>query len=280
MRVSKLAQPGYDVKTAGDENLIFNSNWPTLKIYKQGSYMIKDFTQTQTIATHGLGYAPFFYWFSNENIEGWESFVVPRTSQPRAEMRGEIGSGDIWVDETKLFYKLSPSAVAAPGYTTIYWYIFALPIKKDYKAPIIQVGGQNSLNAKSSRVFKIAKEGKDITSDKLEDYVLHSDARSPMVHMVKSGILGETTKGPFNLPAVTAVHNLGYKPMFFGFLRIIDPPDNAFVLVFGNSVIPGVVGFDVNETEISYIYVSPIFEISIVILKDPFIVDYSVRVDI
>jgi hypothetical protein len=69
----KVSKSGYDISTAGDENLTVNSDYPLLKIVKKGTgslvFTTSDKEKTATIA-HNLGYAPLakvsseFYYIS------------------------------------------------------------------------------------------------------------------------------------------------------------------------------------------------------------------------
>ena len=57
----KISKQGFDVKTAGENELIFKSDYPALKIQGQGTGS-KTFTNnegTQLLQEHDLGYIPF-----------------------------------------------------------------------------------------------------------------------------------------------------------------------------------------------------------------------------
>ena len=56
----KVSQPGYDVKTATPDQLVFSSKYQTLKISSQGSGAIKDSTGRTITIAHNLGYIPIF----------------------------------------------------------------------------------------------------------------------------------------------------------------------------------------------------------------------------
>src|SRR3990167_334354 len=99
-RVIKLAQPGHDVKTAGDENLIYSSGWPLLPIVKQGSFSIDNVTKDYTIAEHNLGYFPAFWFFANSPTTAWSNGAIG--TQERSEFFGPIGLSTIKINENKL----------------------------------------------------------------------------------------------------------------------------------------------------------------------------------
>lgn len=286
MKVIKLAQPGFDVKTAGDENLIYNSNWPNLKIFDQGSFTTNSGASTpQLIKNHNLGYPPLIWYTSNDPIN-YHSKLSGDTATGPAVDRSEFLGPTSWfpvVTKDKLIYNAGPGGVNSLD-THFYYYIFALDISKNYIAPIIKTGAIGG--AHDSRIkFKIAKPTKNIDSPNLEDYVIHSDARSPLLHSVQVATIGDDSNSVGGV-GLTVFHNLGYIPIFFAFRHYKD--DSFFTPGNGtgemwNPVITGTTGgsiFDVDEKKITFSFPVRGVEYSIVILKDPFLVDYSSQVTI
>lgn len=267
--VVKLAQSGFDVKTAGDENLIYNSNWPLLKIYKQGSVVIPDVTQDFIIAEHDLGFPPAFWYFTDNTINGWKG-NLPLVTEERSEFFGPIGGNNsIKINNSKLIFTYGSGS--ATGSLRLYYYIFALDLTKLFKAPIIKVGQVGG--RRDNFVFKIAKENKDISSDNLDDFVIHSDTRSPLIHSVTPGIVNETTNIA-NERKFEIFHGLGYIPMFFGYSK---SGEYYTLLPTGSG---GSTIFESDENKVLFREGASGREITILILKDPFVVDYSVSVSI
>lgn len=263
MHVVKLAQPGYDVKTCGDENLIYSSLWPLLKIYKQGPFTIGDLSKTTTVINHDLQYPAFFWAFSNQTIDTYLDSGVQHSEQ-----RSEYGFG-LNVDTGKLSYTGIPFSTAS-GQLKLYYYLFALDLTKQFTAPIINVGAVSG--GGGSHVFKIAKDTKDVSSTNLEDFILHSQARSPLIHSVNPGVVGEDIGGP---KAFTVYHKLGYIPMFFGFTKNTDGSYSTLGTGVGGSTI-----FEADEQKVQFQEAVAGRQMTIVILKDPFIVDYTVGVTV
>ena len=99
----KVSRPGYDVKTASDPNLIFSSEFNTLKEYRVlkltglGGGDISE-------AAHGLSYPPTFIPFRQYGGSGgdWQihatSYFGPATN--------------FWVDDTKVYAMLSADEIA------------------------------------------------------------------------------------------------------------------------------------------------------------------------
>lgn len=260
--VIKLAQPGYDVKTAGDENLIYSSLWPLLKIYLQGSASIPDVRATQTLATHDLGYPPVYWFFANTNIVSWDNLTISKDT--RSEFFGPIGDGTLAVDSAKLSYTANAFPFAG-GSAQLYYYIFALDLTKQYTAPIIKVGNvSGGFNSKT--VFKLAKPGKDISSTDLQDYVIHSRARSPLIHSVNPSL--GTVK------TFTVTHSLGYLPMFFGYVKNSNGSYTMIATGQGGSS-----SFQSTENTIVFNDTGG-KELTVVILKDPFLLDNTIPINI
>lgn len=262
MQVVKLAQPGYDVRTAGDENLIYSSLWPLLKIYRQGSFTVGDVTAAATVAEHDLGFTPVFWYFSNATIDAYAGSGV-LVNAKRSEFFGPIGGGSLRISDSKLTY--SPTGVFATGGVRLYYYIMALDITKAYTAPTVRVGAVSGARGRG-RVLKLAKPGKKVDSDNLDDFIVHSRARSPLIHSV--------TPSKDVVKDFTVTHALGYLPMFFGFFKNSDGTYSLIPTGQGGSS-----SFQSNEQTIRFTD-SGGKEISIVILKDPFLIDYSVQVSI
>lgn len=255
--IIKLAQPGYDAKTAGDEHLIYNSNWPMLKIYKQGSYKTQNILVNQDVIEHDLGFVPFFWYFTNIPINAWQNFGNYGI-EARSEFMGPV---NLKMTDKKL--TMLSAGSGGPG--QIYYYIFALDLAKEYTAPIIKQGavsGPRNLE----RVFKIAKHGKDVSSDDLFDFVVHSRARSPLIHSVNPS--------PGAVKSFQVEHKLGYLPIFFGFQKNSDGSYSPMYTGQG-----GTTSFLSTENTVTF-NTTGSAEVTIVILKDPFLIDSTVSVTV
>ena len=264
MRAVKLAQPGYDVKTTGDENLIYSSRWPLLPIYKQGS-MTVDISQDTVLTEHDLGYPAAYWIFVGATPPVYSSLDV----EPReiSEFNtGVLAEGAIGVDNNKLIFKAPAVPPTQTGKVNLYYYLFALDLTKQYNAPIIKVG--SVAGGGGSRVFKIAKPHKSIRSSRLEDFIIHSKARSPLIHSVNPG---KVTGGEFKV-----THGLGYNPLFFAYTY------NTYIANMYTLLPTGSGGSSILTADNETITFSEAGNrtMSIVVLKDPFDIEYSVRVDV
>lgn len=243
---AKGAPSGYDVNTAADYLLQFNSSWPSLKIASTGNY-------SGTIS-HGLGYPPFHM---------------------LARPAGGSGTNDGRLDQFASNYGVDSSVLARnSGSGTPRYFIFRLPLNQDFTAPIIP-GGTTPSSGAQDFGFKIAQPGKSIDSTDMRDFTLHSGTRSPMVSMVRHSAMTNTGAGLGYEYSVN--HNLGYAPLAFVFLR---PGTNALGLAtdkYGIVMAPiGVTGryFTVDAQRVYVTADSGSFStpplVSVVILKDPF----------
>lgn len=259
--VIKLAQPGFDVKTVGDENLIYSSKWPLLPIYKQDSVTFDCSQLDVTLATHDLGFPPVFWYFSNNTIAAWENSGVIQQGR-RSEIFGPIGGGTLAVNEKRLFYTSSFPFMS--GTSQLYFYIFALDLSVQYNAPIIKTGAVTGGND-GGFVFKIAKPNKNINSHDLSDFVLHSRARSPLIHSINPS--------PGTVTQFVVNHNLGYEPMFLAYIKV----GGAYQFLQSGQ---GSAGSLLADTKNITFNDSSGKELTIVVLKDPFLLEYSRRVNI
>lgn len=249
----KVSQLGYDVKTAADNELLFNSSWPLLKVAYEGDFILNS-DVTQSIYAHNLGYPAAF--FVNDYTNGYA------TSNPTL-------NETLSINNNQLQYTTGIVSLTLP--IKIHYYIYLLDLTKSYTGPIVkqsfQVPGADIDNV----VLKVAKPNKNVSSYDYRDYTIHSGTQSPMIHMVVNQITQSTNAGGQNIQAIVAQHNLGYLPLFFPFVS--DGKGNySFTGNFTQSV-PRVFG-DTQHTQIelglSGVNVNPA---TIVVFKDPYSVD-------
>lgn len=240
MFVAKGSPQGYDVHDAIDYLLSFSSEFPLLKVHETG-------TSTGTV-NHDLGYYPFFLTTNSTFIPGSVD---------------QVSYSEWGVSTSQL--------VRSSGATNTRYFIFRLNLETNFTADIFP-GITSKTPEESSFVFKISKDGKDISSTDLRDFSLHSNTKSPMVHKVDNGTM--TSSGDWTR---TISHGLSYTPVVFAFIRV---GNNAFGLAQNRYyVVPpqiGITPFDytVTATSVTVRASGPDFsdapQVSIVVLKDPF----------
>lgn len=244
--IAKGTPRGYDLNTAVDYLQTFNSSWPLLKVGSTGNY-------TGAI-NHNLGYYPFYTMAST---------LTPSSFDQLAGLNGTYG-----VSTSQL---VRGSGSGSPRY-----YIFRLNLQENFTAPHIE-GDTTELPTVDNYQFKISKDGKNIKSNDMRDYSLHSGARSPMVHLVSNGTT--TFNSGSSSRERTVNHDLGYIPTAFAFVK---PGAGSSLSGLTNEnyyILPPPVGvsagyYEVNNTAV-YVNLDSFFfssnaEVSIVVLKDPF----------
>ncbi|CAB4176121.1 hypothetical protein UFOVP1522_13 [uncultured Caudovirales phage] len=257
--VVKLAQPGFNANTAGDQNLVFSSEFPVLKEHMSGVFDIGTYQglALQSIYEHNLGYTPFFLVF---------------------DPQGQFVLGSNWaVDETKLYFVNS-----SPALTGVYrWIIYRLDLFTNYEAPALDVQFANIGGSDDKFVIKISKEGKDIYSDDLRDFSIHSRARSPLIHKVDAKI--DWKEGGFTVDNHLVASGLPYSPIAFGFARTASvapgTPRTTRNLISGGQSAPKLSrNFTTKEINIQAAGLS-CSKSSIVIFKDPILAPEIITVN-
>lgn len=108
----KIAEEGYDAKTAGLNNLVFHSEYPVLKIKESGATSITPIIDgalhTVTLHTHNLGYLPVF----DCGFEYYNPTTSVKVSRYRYGSRMDQGAGTFnvyfsYVDSAKLYFRYS-----------------------------------------------------------------------------------------------------------------------------------------------------------------------------
>jgi len=131
--VLKISQKGFDVKEARDNQLLFNSDYPTLKVHKQGAGFV-----TCTIAQpkqtvvikHDLNIIPM-YFASSERIDsdytvlsfGQLPYIIPILSVIYATIRPIPSKTNLTLE-----FDLADGLIPGDVRLRYYYYIFEDPI--------------------------------------------------------------------------------------------------------------------------------------------------------
>ena len=102
----KIAEAGYDAKTAGLNHLIFHSSYPILKIKYSGSgSFTPDWVDTQTVYAHNLGYKPSFSFFTQyyDPSSGTKQTDYKKTTISDT-LAGGFNMYTAYVDTTNLYF--------------------------------------------------------------------------------------------------------------------------------------------------------------------------------
>lgn len=201
---AKVTRLRADVTGASDDQLLFNSGWPTLKIAFQGLVTISG-TTSSTVVTHNLGYPPaFFIYRVTGNTSKFDSYGTV--------YNGSAG-GAVAVNSTEMKFF---SYGVGTGNVSFYYYIFAQPLNQNFTADTISATTDVSapLGVYSDDYgIKVTKDGYSTDSTDLRHYAIHSGTISPNVHIAKTGACTETGIVAGGAKMLSATHNLGYEPL-------------------------------------------------------------------
>lgn len=120
----KVSQPGYDVKTAAKERLVFSSKYDTFKVFGVGSgsqVIGANSVVTVTIA-HSLGYKPAF-WVFTDNPQFYNAGDLSPYSTRSVGVPGYSGI-DYAVDNTNLYIYLNNSHPSSSLTIEFRYYVF------------------------------------------------------------------------------------------------------------------------------------------------------------
>lgn len=171
----KISKARYDALTAADNDLLFNSSWPSVQIV-----MVKDVSFGDTVP-HGLGFPPVAF-----ILGGNDSSTV---------MFGQD------IDDTNVYPRSEGKLV-----------VYRIDVSVDVEYPYTAVQSINTAYNPDYGI-KMVKEGRDIDSTDLRDYILHSRCGSPLILAVKT----QETVNTANPTVVQYTSRLGYPTLNFGY---------------------------------------------------------------
>lgn len=196
----KIAKPFYDVNNAGDTDVIFNSSWPTLQIISEKTVEItNNGTNFSARAEHNLGFPPFVCMWG----------IYADGSIMRLVDIEKIGGALSTTTITNTIATVSGlSSATGFNMTHVHFKFYNIDLSKDVEYPFIQQPTQQILTDRDFGI-KLAKEGKDINSEDVRDYILHSRCQSPLVLAVKTQESGTASttggsieyKSPYKFPS-------------------------------------------------------------------------------
>ena len=125
----KIAKPGFDARTTGLNNLVFNSSYPLLKIKQKGqgtATLTNNSTADSLVTIHNLGYQPLFRF----SIQWYDIDLDAKDSSYRsAPFLESLSNGSVnfkarpYTDNVGLRLQLASSGVSAGTHTLQYYYV-------------------------------------------------------------------------------------------------------------------------------------------------------------
>lgn len=218
----KISEPGHSVEAA-DTQLIASSSFPTLLTAFEGNVVISQSDGSSSgkkkiIVEHNLGFAPYCLIYVYQ--PNWPGDL----SWPRY---WSVAMNDIDVDSKTVYTTVFSGSASFPFY--LHYVVFNYPIMRNFTAPILNTQSQPSSAFDPDFGLKASLPGKDVSSEDMRDFSVHSSARSPLIHASRygKGILGTNYTPYEGSPFTTAndyvlaiQHNLGYAPLCLSALSI------------------------------------------------------------
>lgn len=189
----KISKAGYDALKAADNDLLFNSSWPSIQYVR-----VKNVTAGEAVP-HGLEFPPVAFMLGGATAE--------------TIMYGQD------VDDTNVYPRVTGTMV-----------IYHIDISTDVEYPYTTTQSVNTAYNPDYGI-KIVKEGGDIDSTELRDYILHSRCGSPLILAVKT----QETVNPENSDIVQYTSKIGYPTLNFGYSGRPAGAATSSGLTFGNN---------------------------------------------
>lgn len=245
----KISKLGVDVKTAPDSQLLFNSEWPLLKIAKRGKFTIPGHAGGTigvkgTIYEHNLGFIPAFRAYYPTGAQ----LATPATV-------GQVNDCELRIDERRLYYYTYGFETVSD--MDIYYYIFYHDLEAEpFLGEILNRDTSYTRKNNRNYVFKVSLPGKDISSRDLRDFAINSNANNLPIHAF--GMADMNAGGNYQ---ATIKHRLGYRPIYDAYYRA-DGTD-YFVVAPTRTIADG--------TDITWRGVQSVLlgDLSYIIYKDP-----------
>ena len=161
-----ITQPGVDVKTAADYQMLFNSNWPSLQIAFEAVISVSANASGQV--AHNLNFFPL--------VMAWYS--VNGVSMGRWYGTTSFDKTNVYIANTGSSNYFGNRQTTSNVVVSIKCYNIDISVSKDYTLPLPPT---YKAPYDSSYGMKVVKNGKNITSSDLRDFILHTRAQSPAI---------------------------------------------------------------------------------------------------
>lgn len=193
------ARAGYDVETANDRELSFNSAWSLLPIQAEGTFQVNnELSEPVIIFHHGLGYPPVFELYYEK--DGY-IYALPD--------EGSVGT-TCTVDSENLYWR-SVYFHATP--MNLYWKLYRRPITLNENTEPYTLTGVATKPGIDGKII-VARPNKDIDSTDYRDIGFNGQWKQLIID--SSRYAAPDPEDPYYY-TITINHGLGYKPMYKGF---------------------------------------------------------------
>ncbi len=231
----KISKAGYGALKANDNDLLFNSSWPSLQIIDVYDYAYPGgFPSSFTSPIeHGLPFVPLAAVFGRASVD-----------LDGAGLIDSISSFEILdVNEQYVYPNSAFMGFDAGEFKVV---VFNVNITKDIEYPYTDNPSVFSGYSQDYGI-KVAKEDADTSSDDLRDYTLHSRAQSPLLLAVKTqSTIPASNTAPDGSKIMQYTSPLESVTYSFGFVEFTGPPRRyvyapyqaqAYPVLYSNGII-------------------------------------------
>lgn len=187
----KIALPGYDAQTAPDYDLSFSSNWPMLQVVKTFTHTVTSADTTTPDPAFGTGSNPptatvtFYHnlrYYAFADV--WQYSTDSRFSNPVAERLNSRNGYHLYFGKNSIKV---PTAITGLGghvflsvgtVISVKLYTFDFTRAFSYAAVLPPVG-QSAYDPHVG--IKIVRQGRDINSKDLRNFIFHSRGSAPQI---------------------------------------------------------------------------------------------------
>lgn len=123
-RVLKISKPGFDVLTCADEDLVFSSEWDSLKASEIDTVTLTlttGLTSGETAVAHGLSYTPAFFCLVQLGSGIWSPLPF---SNVFTDLASRVATVSARSNTTHLTLRVTGLAAGATVNLSIKYYIF------------------------------------------------------------------------------------------------------------------------------------------------------------
>lgn len=207
----RISKPRYSADSAGDTDLMFNSGWPSLPIAEEIN--LTNVTGSRSFS-HSLTFAPFFQVWRTRNGATKRYGLNSAGSGLGHPVRIGASGGIITEDFN------DPGA--ADYHIKLYNINLAVDKEYEFIKPPVSPGVYDP-----DYGLKVVKEGRDIDSEDLRDFIIHTRAQSPQVLSIK------TQSDSSN--SINFTDPQSYRAWVFGFVREATTGYYRFVPYFAQA---------------------------------------------
>lgn len=259
----KISQPGFDVNTCKDYELIFSSSWPTLAIA---------FDKTMTLTTDGSGNATIPHNLNFYPLAmGWK-FTDSTFTTSTGRFFVSVDKTNIYIDQQS-----SLSLANTTYYVNVKCYNLDITIPQNYlylQSPAVNFPYDNTYG------IKIAKQNENINSSDMRNFILNSRAASPQVLAVVTEKTNYNSGSGIgnNSGTLTYTNPQNYTPWAFGYVEFVSGGVTKYIWAPPFAQAYPLIKFNNNVTTLQLINTPSNPAVgSLIILRDPLFVSNSVQ---